>query len=306
MERVNSYLSVFEPLPRVLPHTIRGIRNASALFAERPAVDLPLLLTKVTYLVLRAPTVAASIIGATWEYCTVHLEDNPELSAEKMPRLLGPDMTCAVLALSYVARKLASRCPSDQWESLYLPMRIHVSLGRIAGIILPEVGPGLAMLSAGLRYAAVGAFLAADPLRFEKYPIATRQRDELFRLSTEKELFGVTHLQVAAGLTRLLGFGLDAVQSFFPREEESEGFARSMVQARRLTEVFQLYGNASHEEISKIGVSIPSNDVAKIQRELEMVLSNPDTARWLTANPAEETRDNANEKVPDANTCGGR
>lgn len=215
------YARAIGPIPRVLPRTIRAIRNAATIFNTGTAVELHEVLARVTQLVLRAPTNAAVIIGAVEEMHPVHLDDYPELPPEQLTRFLGPEETTAVLVLSFVSRRLAPVSEPELWDLLKVRLRLLVALGRYVGERVPGVGTGNGMMLAGLPCLALGTMVATTPEAFSAVRHASEQTRALLQCASQQALQGTSPLEIAATLGGQLGLGATFCSAFLPRKSRS-------------------------------------------------------------------------------------
>ncbi len=286
----SEFLQAFGPIPRVLSRTVRAIRNAEALFSHGGAVDLHEVLAGVTELVFRAPTNEAVLVAAVEEMHPMHLDDYPEMPAAQLTRFLGPAETMAVLSLSFLTRRLSQVCDPEPWGILTGRMRQQIAIGRILGDRMPRVGGGRGMLLAGLPFVAVGSLLATCPKEFSQYQAAFRSSKRLWDTAREQELFGVSHLEVAAALAREVGLGATFSTTFLPRrsaelgsESESERFR--LIQ---MCELLQIFGDPRYPECACIAERFEPAVIEGLAENIEEVLKNPRVSEWLFASGRDE------------------
>jgi hypothetical protein len=212
------YVRAIGRIPRVLPRTIRAIRNAATIYNSDKGVELHEVLARVTQLVLRAPTNAAAIVGAVEEMHPIHLDDYPDLAPEELTRFLGPEETTAVLVLSFVSRRLAPVLEPELWEIIKARLRIVVAMGRYVGERVPGVGTGNGMMLAGLPCLAIGTMVATTPEIFSAVRHASDPMRDLLHTAYRYGSTGTSPLEIAATLGGQLGLGATFCNAFLPRK----------------------------------------------------------------------------------------
>lgn len=283
------FLMALGPIPRVLSRTVRAIRNAATIFSRGGGLELHEVLATVTHLVLRAPTNAAVIISAVEEMYPIHLDDYPDLPPYQLTRFLGADETIAVLLLSFLRRRLAQVCDPEQWALISGRMRQQIAIGKTVGERIHGVGGGKGMLLAGLPFIAVGTMLATCPNEFSRYRAAFRSSERLWDTRTEEKIFGISHLEIAAPLSRELGLGALFSTTFLGRHfpvslEERDDGARVI----ELCELLQVYGDPAHPACVSVVQTFRPEVSAGLMEKVEEILRNPKVNEWLFASAADD------------------
>lgn len=163
---------------------------------------------------LRSAGVRSPVYFATLTYQEEMIDGVPYIAPEDFLELYSPAEIGAVVGLIYLYRKAKRIVSPEEWPHIAGPLQTCVEMGGHVGYIIPPIGPVVGMLSSGLRYIAVAAFLSHDKQGFVEYRRHLKQKNLRFDEGQEMARWGCTSTQIGAVFLQSLGFGIPLAEAF--------------------------------------------------------------------------------------------
>jgi|GEM_PF-1157399 len=155
---------------------------------------------------LRSPSIMAHVYFFTLTFHPDFVANHSSISARDFIKLYGAAEWAAVLALVFLTRTLKRKCAEQEWQELSKTLQEGVDIGGILGRRVAALGLGSGLLVPGVRYLALSLYEASDREKLKDYRFRLTKEKHGFDLALEQELWGCTHVQIAALLLLLMGF----------------------------------------------------------------------------------------------------
>lgn len=211
----NRLVSKHVVFPNLYSATVRAIRGAPEILrTEDPARLAAFAVRAALFPVKVSPTLKAVFYHAAEEADRSSLAAARPLTTERLLGLFHPSDIAAVITLVLLSRTIRRSCEDEEWGRLVPKMRAHMLVGGLVGQAVRGVGYGNGLLAAGARVLGQGVLLRSDWKAFKELRRKTERARALFLPEEELELFGCTHLQVAAGLLAGFGYGIGPRMAF--------------------------------------------------------------------------------------------
>jgi hypothetical protein len=157
-----------------------------------------------------SPSLKALFYFAAEDLHPEHIADYEELDSRTLLKLFKPSEVAAILAISFVYRNVRRMCPESEWKKIAAKLYTYMHVSTLVGETINHVGPGNGMLMGGLRHLSMAMFAARDLKGFQEYARRLKTNASLFDLDFEEERWGCNHLEIAAIISQMLGFGVQA------------------------------------------------------------------------------------------------
>ena len=163
---------------------------------------------------LKSPTVVTHLQYAALTYHKEEVEALKNYSPKQMVEVFtGPELA-SIITIMYLHRRLTFRCEKKDWHDLSSAMQVYLDLAVPLGQTISSIGPMRAMLAGAARYLGWGMIAAVDPKGFKKYKIGLKIKGLTHNLQEELDLWGTTHVHIAATAYQLFGIGVENANGF--------------------------------------------------------------------------------------------
>lgn len=127
-------------------------------------------------------------------------------------RVFPPEELAAVLATTYLFRKMKKYCDPRIWETLSQEIQIQMEAGFHIGTAMPAIGTSRGLLVGVVRYSALSLFAKRDPRNFKAFRRELNEKEKLFNLEGEISRWHCDHLQISSILLQSFGMGVPCAQ----------------------------------------------------------------------------------------------
>jgi hypothetical protein len=218
------YLLSLGPLSTVFTAPIRIIQGARRNEKDDESVKTRnLALSAFDFPFHISPTCIAALYHFNQQVRPVALDQATLSSYRDLLALTPTDELLAVLSLTYIQRIIRKRIQQEDWQEFESLFHTHMELGYLLGGYLNNVGSGMGMMLAGLRYLSTGVLFLHDPKAYLRQQKKCERAKILFNCEEEEALWGCNHLDIAGALSSALGHGLGFRMAF-----GMEGYAKTL------------------------------------------------------------------------------
>jgi hypothetical protein len=209
LKTATAYVSQLGELSGLFTATIRAIRSAPAILKTTDPLRLKKFAVESSQMLIKvSPSLKTVFYHAASELYPGGVEMAMPITANKLLNIFTPNEIAAIIALTYVRKIIGKKCDAELWEGVLQRSLTHIAIAGEVGDELEGVGRGNGMLLGGLRSLAIGLFLRHEQKAFRGLLRQTVSKGKYFDTKTEREIYGCTHLQIAASLSSGLGYGL--------------------------------------------------------------------------------------------------
>lgn len=170
--------------------------------------------------VLRGATALAVLYWASKTYCDEKMPKGWIYSSLQLARFYRPSTLAAILAYTYLFKRVKRVVNPDEWQFISEPLQRNVELVGLLGWHLPEVGPTVALLGGGMVNIAMSCYSAHDRKGFADYRRMLKMKKQFMNIDQEISHWGCSSIQIATQILLQSGFGVDLTHQFI------EGFRR--------------------------------------------------------------------------------
>ncbi len=191
--------------------TIKSTENSYGADSEalkKAAVSASLFLVDVS------PSLKAMFYFAAETLYPDEVAKHTELDSKTLLGLFRPTEVTAILAISYIYRRVRKRCPEAEWKKFATKLLIHARITCVVGDTINFVGTGNGMLIGAFRFLSIGLFAIKDLKGFQEYARKLKNDATLFDIEFEEKRWGCNHLEIASILAQSLGFGVNVGYGF--------------------------------------------------------------------------------------------
>ena len=151
----------------------------------------------------------------------------PHLDGFGLLRIFPPDELAAVLASTYLFRKVKKICDPRIWETLSQEIQIQMEAGFQVGSKIPAIGTSRGLLVGVVRYSALSLLSKKDPRGFKAFRRELNDNEKLFNVDGEVTRWGCDHLQISSILLQAMGMGIPCAKAIaatsLPDASEPDG-----------------------------------------------------------------------------------
>lgn len=157
---------------------------------------------------MRAPIYFAAL--------TFHKSDlgTDYISPAGLVKPFGAHEIAAVIGLLYVYRRARKLCDPEEWAILVKHLNETVDIGGHIGLAIPNIGPSLGMLVAGLPILAQATFSIKDKKGYKEYRRLLKNKDLLYDPKEELSRWKTSSVHIAANIMQTLGIGIQIAEAF--------------------------------------------------------------------------------------------
>jgi hypothetical protein len=161
-----------------------------------------------------SPSMLSQLFFATKTYYPKEIEARQSIEGPDLIFFVNLYELSLFFCIGYTTRRLAKSLPAEEWKLLLDKMQIYCDLAYPLGNTIPIIGPSRAMMAAAGRFIGFGIFNLNKPKKFKRYRVDIKTKSEPYDLKQELEIFGTTHLHIAALVWQKFGFGVRTCEEY--------------------------------------------------------------------------------------------
>lgn len=204
--------------------------------------------------VLRGATALAVLYWASKTFCDEKMPKGWIYSSLQIARFYRPGTLAAILAYTYLFKRIKRVVNPDDWQFISEPLQKNVEIVSLLGWNLPEVGPTVGLIGGGIINVALSCYSAHDRKGFAEYRRMLKMKKQFINPEQEINHWGCSSIQIATQILLQSGFGVEFTHLFIegfrsptplPNGERAKG---PFVVVRRWLE--EIAGTANNESFS--------------------------------------------------------
>lgn len=232
-----------------------------------------------------SPTIKSHVYYLSLTHYESALKGKEYISSEDLTNLYSPDALASLLGLIYLFRQIKPKCDPTEWAHISKVIQEVCDIGTSIGIKVRGLDVADGILVPAVRYLALCLCMQLDLRKFQGYRRSVIKEKRGFNLKEELRLWGCTHVQMAALLLEMIGFGARYAEDF-KTALCSDPTKKISFAANRLRTV------AVYTDALYLGVEIPSiqgeeefeiseTAIADLGQRAKSILENGSSHSWL-------------------------
>ncbi|MBX7145278.1 MAG: hypothetical protein K1X79_12560 [Oligoflexia bacterium] len=205
-----------------------------------------------------------------------------------------PDELSAIVAITYVYRRVKKLVPPTVWEGVSGEVHIQMETGFHVGNNLPAIGTSRGIMVGALRYITLSLFSKRDARGYKLYKRHLNEKELLFDIQDELQRWKCNHLQIASSILQGIGLGIGAASGLvapdLPTHAKNE---RQLKDAQAWfatrTWIQSLLENecAPKELAGQKNFEMSAEKLADVQKQVESIYENGSTFDWIDKTKAD-------------------
>lgn len=196
------YAEILSTMPERLQRAIKDLRKDQPALGESREAIVPFAALNTLKIIYRSARFKIPIYFAASQLYPERFALAEDDTEKALLQTLGIKLFATLLTLVWYRRRLMKVSPSEDTTAVIESMLIAMELGFHAGKLLPDLGPGDAMMISAVRYAAVATLMVGDPETFRRY---RNLHKGTLNGDFERERWKCDHAQISSYLLHAIG-----------------------------------------------------------------------------------------------------
>lgn len=282
-----AYAGLIGPPHRLFSNCVRYLRE---LGEKTDNAQLPSTLA-IKYPIstlIHSPSFKSVIYYAAAALHPKELKSLPALTPGTLLTVFTPDELAAVVAITYIYRRVKKAVPATVWEGVCGEVHIQMETGFHVGRHVRAISSGRGIMVGALRYITLSLFSKRDARGYKLYKRHLHEKELLFDIADEMTRWKCNHLQIASSIMQTLGLGIGAasglVASEFPthsqnahqlREAQAWFAIRVWIQSLLEKEC------APKELAAQAAFNMKQEHFEEVQKKVEAIYENGSSFDWI-------------------------